>query len=740
MSGDKSNTISVDDNVDESAKDAVADATDDDPRARLSPPRPWLSFVLAILVWSFLPILLDPRFVRVAMAVDAKQFPPLLTWLAFAYLLPAALSVAAPLGLFTSLLVSRQASPDTPRSSVRYLLPLVAVGLGITVSGLLLYPEANHRFRVLADSIVDATTAAQALTPLADVRRGYNELGFLAALREIRLAWDPSFTALLVYSLGVRVMCLFACPLLAFTGARVGDKTRLNTFGRLALALTIGVAFSLTLDLGHQAARLALMPVAIEALLPTIFLGGIAGALIVASRLTWWETATSHAPWLTRAVNPLIALVYLAILLLSVREGPLGPISGLSVVITLAAVSAVWAIVQLPRWATESLKDYERVKGEDEVRRTMVQLCGGIFLVMGVYGTWTQIENSTRALEVNSRASSFDRFVRGSDALANATTTERQMAALFALGQLAHDSPRDQWDIMVLVASYLRGRTTPAARSAPQASREVVEAALTVIMNRDEKKDLVKGDEPDHQFLPRSTTGKMLNLSGVDVRGINVRGRSLTRVNFSGANLSDATMKFGGLHEVDFTGADLKGVVLEKTDHSDAHSVNFAGGNLSGAELIGRFARASFVNADLGGARLNGEFDYVRFAGARLQRANAQNSRFDGGLMSATLELTNVFGVRGLSSDAMKSLMGRGAVSCEVATIAVLVDGDREIQYPGREGEVLAESDLVRARAVARELCPVLKDLAADQDLDRLMSAWCRGKDLRKIRLIASVK
>jgi uncharacterized protein YjbI with pentapeptide repeats len=100
------------------------------------------------------------------------------------------------------------------------------------------------------------------------------------------------------------------------------------------------------------------------------------------------------------------------------------------------------------------------------------------------------------------------------------------------------------------------------------------------------------------------------NLRGADLIGANLSGANLIGANLSGANLSDAYLRDANLRGANLIGANLSGANLS--------GANLSGANLRGADLIG----ANLSGANLSGANLRG----AHLSDADLRGANLRDA------------------------------------------------------------------------------------------------------------------
>ena len=120
---------------------------------------------------------------------------------------------------------------------------------------------------------------------------------------------------------------------------------------------------------------------------------------------------------------------------------------GLPLFVLLGAL-AIW---KGPQWQTRHLagqgvEPKDRHQLADANRRTIMQMLGGVFLIVGVY-------NTLGTLNVAREGQITDRFAKAIELLGSADeNSEPQMVlrlgAIYSLERIARDSPRDHWTVM----------------------------------------------------------------------------------------------------------------------------------------------------------------------------------------------------------------------------------------------------------------------------------------------------
>jgi hypothetical protein len=254
----------------------------------------------------------------------------------------------------------------------------------------------------------------------------------------------------------------------------------------------------------------------------------------------------------------------------------------------------------------------ERLRLENDVRTTGVQLLAGAVLALGAFFT-------ARTIRVNREGQITERFTRAIDHLGNGELDIR-LGGIYALERIARDSRRDHEPIMEVLVTFVQHHARAVARPGglsvdrrtPKRSRRAparesfrqpadVQAAISVLGRRN----------TDHETEPL-----VIPFSDVDLRGADLGGACLEQALFADVRLEDTS----------FFDADLRDAVFIDVELEDAV---FVEADLRGAKFIdSNLRRSSFWNADL---------ESVYFDNVDLRETD-----FDG----ANLHGTNVAGVR----------------------------------------------------------------------------------------------
>ncbi|WP_242902363.1 pentapeptide repeat-containing protein [Actinomadura terrae] len=177
----------------------------------------------------------------------------------------------------------------------------------------------------------------------------------------------------------------------------------------------------------------------------------------------------------------------------------------------------------------------------------------------------------------------------------------------------------------------------------------------------------------------------VVNLSGTDLTGVNLRLKQFDGAVFQGATLTNGDLRRASLRGADFSGATLRGAELQVSILTDARFVgahlersDFTGSPMEGAALGGahlsrallggvRLDRAGLAGTDLTRADLEGAhmvdvhaagatFRGAYMSGANLTRAELTGADLTGAdLNQVVLAGTNLFEAKGLKLDQINS-------------------------------------------------------------------------------------
>ena len=259
------------------------------------------------------------------------------------------------------------------------------------------------------------------------------------------------------------------------------------------------------------------------------------------------------------------------------------------------AVAAALVVALIPRCQIElaglpaDTPPKEQFEQEDNARRTLAQIVGGLLAFFVIYVTW-------RRLEMAQDQQLAERFTRAITQLGD-EKLEVRLGGIYALERIAQDSASDHWPIMETLTAYVRGRAPwpqlESSHDEPGQARAGVMVRvlghLKTFRRRQARRSSNRPQEPAKAQRPltdiqaaltvlgrrkreREAAGQELELRNTDLRGISIREASLRKVNLEGT----------ALHRSDLTNCDLLEIDLREAHLTEA---DLTGVDLTGADL-----------------------------------------------------------------------------------------------------------------------------------------------------------
>jgi Pentapeptide repeats (8 copies) len=245
-----------------------------------------------------------------------------------------------------------------------------------------------------------------------------------------------------------------------------------------------------------------------------------------------------------------------------------------SVLVVIVLILFLWKVPQWQVARVEGLNSTQRFDRENEARKTLATILGGIVVLAGGFATW-------RNLRLLQEGQITDRFTKAIEQLGAIDASgekklEVRLGGIYALERIAKDSERDHWPIMEVLSTYVRQnaqrkeetreqeKLKPEKATIQGVHRDAdIQAILTVLGRRNPT---------------RESAEQWLNLIGTDLRGAFLYKAHLRRANLTEANLGGAI-----LFRADLTQAYLDGA-------------NLSGAYLNGATLVGVYLRRAYLS------------------------------------------------------------------------------------------------------------------------------------------------
>ncbi|MEH2287005.1 pentapeptide repeat-containing protein [Nostoc sp.] len=276
----------------------------------------------------------------------------------------------------------------------------------------------------------------------------------------------------------------------------------------------------------------------------------------------------------------------------------------------------------------KGLETEQRLDYGTKALTTLGTIFGGFAVLINAYYAakrWEAMDKSAEAANKTAEAALqnanaaqdkqiTERFAKAIEQLGN-EKIEVRLGAIYTLERIAKDSKDDHWTIMEVLTAFVR-ENAPLKKDEEQESTKIrtdIQAALTVIGRRNAENEQEK---------------QSLDLSNIDIRGVNLIKANLERADFISSNLEGGLLMQARLQNAEFYNANLRSVVLSEANLQKAY--------LSGSKL---------QQANLYKANLQGSF----LPGANLHLAN---------LIEANLQKTNLSGAKNLEQHQIELAIG----------------------------------------------------------------------------------
>ncbi len=295
---------------------------------------------------------------------------------------------------------------------------------------------------------------------------------------------------------------------------------------------------------------------------------------------------------------------------------------------TLIVVLVMWFVPKLQARFSEGVNADNFFDRENNARKTLAQIVGGIFVLAGLYSSVKTFDLQQQSARLQQEGQITDRFSKAIDQLGSVSAAggtdrfgrpninlEMRLGGIYALERIASDSPRDHWTIMEVLMTYVR-ENSPISHPARQAKEPhpQTKTGNTAVAGAAEEADTARPHtRTDIQAIltvigRRDTTldppNRQLDLSAADLAGSSLKegifqNALLIQSNLSGsdlmdANLESADLENANLESASLVGADLRGAVLRGAD--------LKGTDLSGADLSGAIVADEQLPAAMGDA------------------------------------------------------------------------------------------------------------------------------------------
>jgi hypothetical protein len=197
--------------------------------------------------------------------------------------------------------------------------------------------------------------------------------------------------------------------------------------------------------------------------------------------------------WRAALAVALLMVLLIAAWLLGLRWGFLATVDGVAALMStwvwmalgiILAVAVLPIVIWLPKWQAKDRENTAQL--ENEQRRTLIQIIGGVALLLGAYVTWDNFEATRQNFQATQalveRGQNTDRFTHAIEQLGKGKPGDDNLATrlggIYALEQLAIDSPKAYGrPVVEVLTAYVReyarwkGVSTPPETSKGLAGR-----------------------------------------------------------------------------------------------------------------------------------------------------------------------------------------------------------------------------------------------------------------------------
>jgi len=231
----------------------------------------------------------------------------------------------------------------------------------------------------------------------------------------------------------------------------------------------------------------------------------------------------------------------------------------------------------------------------NEARRIVIQICGGLFAVLGFSLAIVRIRHTQRDIQLKESAERSSRYlkcaemlgsIRVGDSGGQLPNIESRLGAIYALEKFAEDSGSDYPTVVRLLAQYIRmhARSSPihpppASSDQPLKQTPISEGPLDPLL------DTVRFDvQTAIQVIVKAPPKDCSADRRINLRGAFLKDLRLDAANFQNATLDRVSLAGAELEGANLQHASLVGAVLSFANLANA---SLQGANLTSSDLIG---------------------------------------------------------------------------------------------------------------------------------------------------------
>jgi len=221
----------------------------------------------------------------------------------------------------------------------------------------------------------------------------------------------------------------------------------------------------------------------------------------------------------------------------------------------------IFALWKVPQWQLTGYKELTgetRVQLENDLRKTLAQILGGLFVLVGGYLAWRRVTAAEQTILVTQEGQITERFTRAIQQLGDKDSLAIRLGGIYALERIARDSRKDHWPIMEILTAYVREKAPWIESSGTVEQPDEIEPAadiqaIMIVIGRRTR----SYEEGQDQRL--------------DLQGTDLRGALLLETHLEKANLAEAHLEGAHLWNAHLEGASLDGACLDGAFLLEAH-------------------------------------------------------------------------------------------------------------------------------------------------------------------------
>ncbi|MER7277079.1 pentapeptide repeat-containing protein [Dactylosporangium sp. NPDC000244] len=244
-------------------------------------------------------------------------------------------------------------------------------------------------------------------------------------------------------------------------------------------------------------------------------------------------------------------------------------------IVLVSAAAGLAAVLLLPPFVVDhdlgrtSVGANERLTAINNARTVMLQALGAVILALGAYATWHRLRINEEELRLSRSAQTTERYSRAVEHLGHDSLDVR-IGGVYALEQIAGQSPPDRDAIIEILRAYVRGHSPwpPGRPGQPPADMPLTELPTLASRANDVQAAvdvLVRLHGPggaERLSLPRCDL-RYARMNGAVLRGANLGHAALQRARLAGTDLRDSILEGADLRGTDLAAVRLDGAVAD---------------------------------------------------------------------------------------------------------------------------------------------------------------------------------